>query len=96
MMPKPFWNVLAVVVPLAAAIIGAIWASSIRHPMGDYGGRLAVGFILIFGVGAICLLGVGASITALVRGEAKPWLSVIGLVGNLAVVLPLLGVLLRK
>lgn len=63
---------------------------------GDYAGRLGAGVLFVFGLGAACGLGALAAIVALARGEARLWLSVLALVGNLAVALPVAGLLLRR
>jgi hypothetical protein len=41
-------------------------------------------------------LGAVAAGVALARGEERMWLSLLGLVGNLAVALPVAGLLLRR
>jgi hypothetical protein len=95
-MPKSFWNVIAVALPLAVALLGWIWTSGISYGIGDYGGRMGVALLFILGIGAVCALGTGAAFVALARGESRAWLSIVGLVGNLAVVLPIAGLLLRR
>jgi len=91
---KPFWNILSLALPLTVAIGGAIVALTSRGGAGDYAGRLGSGILLVLAVGAACLLGEAAAIVSLFRGERYAWLGVLGLVLNLAVILPIAAVLM--
>jgi len=97
MMPaqQPFWNILSVALPLVAFVVGCLLVAG-GGGAGDYAGRLGAGILFALGMGAVCGLGAAAAVVALFRGEARVWLSVLGLAGNLAVALPVVGVLLRR
>jgi hypothetical protein len=92
---SPFWNVLGVVIPFAALLIGIVVAAGSRGGTGDFAGALGGGVLLIGILGIGCVLGELAAITALVRQERLMWLSIIGIIGNAVVLLPLAGLLLR-
>ena len=95
MEPKPpFWNLIAAGLPVAGAIIGIVLASS-RGGYGDYAGRLGGAVIAIFIVAAAAAIGVGAAVASLMRSERMVWLAVLALIGNLAIALPVAGLLLR-
>jgi hypothetical protein len=91
---QSFWNILSVAVPVTGLLIG--WMLIGDGGTGDYAGRLGAGILFALGMGAVCALGAVAAFAALARGESRVWLSMLGLVGNLAVVLPIAGVLLRR
>ena len=94
--PKaPFWNLIAVGLPLLAIVIGLVMLAGARGGTGDFGGRLGSGVLFIFSVGAACAVGEICSWVALVRGERMVWLSVLAAVLNGLVVLPLLGLARR-
>jgi hypothetical protein len=91
---QSFWNILSVAVPVAGLLIG--WMVISGGNSGDYAGRLGAGILFALAMGAICGLCAIAALVAIVRGESRVWLSILGLVGNLAVVLPVAGALLRR
>lgn len=91
----PFWNLIAVGLPVAVFLIGLLMLSS-RSGGGDYAGRLGGGILVILAVAVASGLGVLAGGLALYRHERLAWLSVLGIVLNLLVCLPVVGVLLRK
>lgn len=64
--------------------------------MGDYPGRLGAGVLFVIGLGAACALGAVAASIALFRGESRMWLSILSLLANLAIALPVVAVLLRR
>lgn len=93
--PKPpFWNLIAAGLPFAGAIIGIIFASS-RDGYGDYAGRLGGAVIAIFIVAAASTIGIGAAVASLMRAERMAWLAILALAGNLAIALPVAGLLIR-
>ena len=47
------------------------------------------------GVGAACVLGEIAALVALARGERLAWLTILGILGNGAVILPILALFLN-
>lgn len=91
---QSFWNLIAVGLPAVAVVIGLLSLGG--SGTGDWAGRLGEGVLLVIGVGAACGLGAIAAAVALARGEARVWLSIVALVGNLAVALPVAGLLLRR
>jgi hypothetical protein len=90
----PFWNILSVAVPLGALALGLLLLAADPRGGGDYAGAIGGAVLFVFGVGGACAFGAVAAIVALARDERKTWLSVIGLVGNGAVVLPIVALLL--
>ncbi len=95
MEPKPpFWNLIAAGLPVTGAIIGILFASS-RGGSGDYAGRLGGAVIAIFIVAAAATIGIGAAVASLMRSERMAWLAMLALIGNLAIALPVAGLLLR-
>ena len=94
--PPSFWNILSVAVPVVGLLIGVLFVSGGGTGAGDYAGRLGAGILFALGMGAVCGLCAIAALVAIARGESRFWLSVVSLVGNLAVALPVAGVLLRR
>lgn len=93
--PKPpFWNLIAAGLPFAGAIIGMLIASPRGGP-GDIAGRLGGAVIAIFIVAAAATIGIGAAIASLMRSERMAWLAILALIGNLAIALPVAGLLIR-
>ena len=88
------WNLIAVGLPAVALVAGLLTVPG--GGVGDYTGRLGAGVVFVLGLGAACGLGAVAAVIAMVRGEERLWLSVLALVGNLAVALPVAGLLLRR
>lgn len=75
-------------------IIGILVASS-RNGQGDYAGRLGGAVIAIVIVAAMATVGIGAAIASLTSGERMAWLAILSLIGNLAITLPVAGLLIR-
>lgn len=94
-MVKPFWNLIAFFGPLGIGGLAILYLATVKYPMGDLGGRMANGILFMLGMGIVCALGAGAAVAALVRGEERMWLSILALVANLVVVVPVAGLLLR-
>jgi hypothetical protein len=90
----PFWNIISIALPAAAVLIGVVALSSTRRS-GDFAGALGGGVLFAFGMAAVCVLGEIAAIAALWRGERLLWLSILGVLANAAVFLPVLFLLLR-
>lgn len=91
----PCWNIVSVALPVLAIAIGFIALTASPSGRGDFGGAMGAGILFILGVCAARSLGAVAAVIALIRGERMPWLTVIGLVGNGAVLVPVLGLMLR-
>ena len=95
MEPKPpFWNLISAGLPFAGALIGILFASS-RNGYGDYAGRLGGAVIALLIVAAAAALGIGAAVASLLRNERMAWLAMLALIGNAAIALPVVGLLLR-
>jgi len=92
---RPLWNIVSVVLPFGAIVLGLLFAASSPGHGGNVGAALGVAFLFVLLVGGASLLGVIAAIVAFARGERKAWLSLIGLVGNCAVVFPIFALLMR-
>ncbi|MBC7895270.1 MAG: hypothetical protein H7066_07640 [Cytophagaceae bacterium] len=90
----PFWNLIAIALPMATFLIGIVMLSG--RAGGDYAGRLGGGVLFALGMAAASGLGVVAGVLALYRHERLPWLSVLGILVNCLVCLPVAGVLLRR
>ena len=90
----PFWNLIAIGLPLATFLIGLVMISG-RGGM-DYFGRLGGGILVVIGVAAASGLGIVAGVVALYRHERLGWLSVLAIVLNCLIVLPVLGVLTKE
>lgn len=86
---------MSVALPVAAAVIGLLLLAGNLSGRGDFAGAMGAGVLFVFGVGAASALGAIAAVIALLRQERRPWLTAIGLLANGAVLLPLLGLLLR-
>ena len=92
--PAPFWNLVSVALPIAAGVLGIAILSSNRRG-GDYASALGGGILFLLGMAVVSVIGEAAAIAAMYRGERMLWLSVLGIVGNAAVFLPVLFTLLR-
>ena len=93
--PDPFWNIIAVALPVAAIALGLLLLAANPSGSGDFAGALGGAVLFVLGVGGACALGAIAGVISLARGERKIWLTVLGFVGNGAVLLPLIAVLLK-
>lgn len=89
----PHWNIVSLVLPVVAAAIAAAVVASSRSS--DYASGIGSVLKSLIAVGAVCVLGEVAAIVALVRGERMAWLSAIGAILNLAVILPSLYLVSR-
>ena len=88
----PFWNLIAIGLPLTAFLIGLLLLSGRGN---DYASRLGGGVLLAIGVCAASSIGVIAGVVSLYRHERLAWLSVLAIVINLALCLPLIAVLMK-
>jgi hypothetical protein len=93
--PQSFWNIVSLAIPVAAAAIGLLLVSQ-KGGTGDFAGRLGAGVLFVIGMAIACGLGAAAAIAALVRNEPWAWLSILSLLVNLAVALPVVALLLRR
>jgi len=90
----PRWNIVSVTVPLLGALVGFIQASG-----GSSGGNMgaamgaAIAFMAFVVLGSV--VGFIAAIIAVARSERMAWVSVIGLLLNGAVLLPVVFFLLK-
>lgn len=82
----PYWNIVSIALPVAAALVGA--AALKASSFGDYGGALGGALKTFIVIGGVCVLGEAAAIASLVKGERMAWLSVLGALANLVVILP--------
>lgn len=89
----PRWNILSVAAPLGALVIGLVQAAGASSG-GNFGVALGNALAVVLLVIAGCAIGLVAAMIALVRSERMKWLSVLGLLGNGAVVVPALFLLL--
>ena len=89
----PRWNILSIAVPLVALGIGLVQAAGASSG-GNLGVALGNALSVVLLVVAGCAIGLVAAVIALVRSERMAWLSVIGLLGNGLVVVPVLFFLL--
>ena len=92
--PAPFWNLISLCVPVASLAIGALVLSA-NHRAGDFAGSLGAGVLFALALAAACTLGGGAAVAALARGERLMLLSILGVVVNGALTLPVLFILLK-
>jgi hypothetical protein len=90
----PRWNIVSVAVPLAAAAVGVVQASGVSSG-GNVGVAMGAAFAFIAFVVVGCAIGLVAALIAVVRSERMAWLSVLGLLGNGAVILPIVFFLLK-
>jgi hypothetical protein len=86
-MPKNFWNVVSIVLPLVTTGLSLLWMKGNRPTGGNLGAALAPVFVVGMLLWAVCVLGTVSATVALIRGEDKVWLSLIGLLANLMVVI---------
>ena len=90
----PRWNIVSLVLPGLALVLGLVVLASIPSGRGDYAGALGSAVLLLFGVGAASALGAIAGVIALARGERLSWLTALGFIVNGIVLAPLFGLLL--
>jgi hypothetical protein len=91
----PFWNIVGSSLPVAAFGLGLLVLAASKGGRGDFAGALGRGVLFFVAIGVACLIGEIASIIALVRQERLVWLSILGVIGNAVVLLPLVALLLR-
>ena len=93
--PAQFWNIASVAIPLIAIVIGALVLAGNRGG-GDFAGALGGGVLFLFAITGICVLGEIAAWVALVRGERWVLLSILGIIGNGIVIVPVLLLLMKN
>ena len=76
-------------------MIGVLVLAGSRGGAGDFAGALGGGVLFIFSIAGVCVIGEIAAWVALVRGERMPWLTILGIIGNGMVILPVLLLLLK-
>jgi len=91
----PLWNIVSIVLPAIAIVLGILMVAGSRGG-GDFAGALGGGVLFIFGVAGACLIGEIAAWVALVRGERMAWLTILGIIGNGIVIVPVLLLLLKN
>lgn len=91
----PLWNIASVAIPAAAILIGLVALAGSRGGGGDFAGALGGGVLFIFGIAGACVIGEVAAWVALARGERMAWLTILGIIGNGVVVVPVLLLLLK-
>ncbi len=94
-MKPAYWNIVSLVLPVAAMVIGGLMVSGSRSGAGDFAGALGGGVLFLFGMAAVCVLGEIAAIAALMQGERWAGLSILGVLVNAAFILPVLYLLSR-
>lgn len=92
--PAPFWNLISLGVPVLSFAIGALVLSA-NHRSGDFAGSLGAGVLFAFALAAACTFGGAAAVAALVKGERLVLLSILGVVLNGALALPVLFILVK-
>ena len=90
----PFWNLISLGVPVVSFAIGALILSANRQA-GDFAGSLGSGVLFAFALAAACTFGGAAAVAALVKGERLVLLSILGVLVNGALSLPVLFILLK-
>jgi len=95
MAPAPLWNIASVAIPVAAILIGLLLLAANPSGRGGFAGSLGGGVLFIFGIAGACVIGEVAAWVALARGERMAWLTVLGIIGNGAVILPVLLLFLK-
>ena len=90
----PLWNIVSVAIPAIAIVLGLLLVAGGRGG-GDFAGALGGGVLFIFGVAGACVFGEIAAWVALVRGERMAWLTILGILGNGVVIVPVLLLLLK-
>ena len=93
--PAPLWNIASVVIPIAAILLGLLVLAGSKGGGGDFAGAMGGGVLFIFGVAGACVLGEVAAWVALIRGERHAWLTILGIIGNGIVIVPVLLLLMR-
>lgn len=93
-MTSSFWNLVAVGLPTLVFIVGLILLPG--GAVHDYNARMGTAVLLLLAMGIASVLGLIAAVVALARGEARVWLSIIGLIVNLLISFPIASVLLRR
>lgn len=93
--PAPRWNVVSLALPAVALLLGLLMLAANPSGRGDFAGSLGAAVLFALGIGGACALGEIAALFALVRGERLLWLTILGIVGNGAVILPILALLLK-
>ena len=91
----PLWNIASVAIPTAAFLLGLLLLAGSRSGGGDFAGALGGGVLFIFGIASACVIGEVAAWVALARGERMAWLTILGIIGNGVVVVPVLLLLLK-
>ena len=91
----PLWNIASVVIPAAAIVIGMLALAGSRGGAGDFAGALGGGVLFVFAIAGACVIGEIAAWVALVRGERMAWLTIVGILGNGVVIVPVLLLLLK-
>jgi hypothetical protein len=91
----PRWNIVSVALPAVAVLVGFLLLAANPSARGDFAGSLGAAVLFALGVGAACVLGEIAALVALARGERLVWLTILGILGNGAVILPILVLFLR-
>ena len=96
-MNPPFWNIVSLALPAAALAIGVLVLMTNRGGRGgDYAGALGGAIITLIVIGGICVFGLAAAMVALKRGERMAWLSALGILANVTLVVPALYLYLRS
>ena len=90
----PRWNIISVALPLSGLAVGLIQGAGASSG-GNFGVALGNALAVVVWLVLGCVIGFFAALIAVVRNERMAWLSVLGLLGNGAVVLPIVFFLLK-
>jgi len=93
--PAPLWNIASVVIPVAAILVGMLALAGSRGGAGDFAGAMGGGVLFVLAVAGACTIGEIAAWVALVRGERQVWLTILGIIGNGVVIVPVLLLLMK-
>jgi hypothetical protein len=76
-------------------VLGLLLLAANPSGRGDFAGSLGATVLFALGVGGACAVGEIAALIALARGERLVWLTILGVLGNGAVILPILALFLK-
>src|SRR5262245_14854667 len=91
----PLWNIASVAIPAVAIVLGILILAGSRGGAGDFAGAMGGGVLFVLGIAGVCVLGEIAAWVALIRGERMVWLTILGIIGNGVVIVPVLLVLMK-
>lgn len=84
----PVWSSIALALPLLGALAGYLCAGPYKGP-GNWGGGIAGVVLAGLALVVAATLGLGAGLISLFKGERREWLTVVALLINVAIILPI-------